>query len=155
MVLKMVILLICTRAREQAAPQVTIEPFDGNPLSFACFLSMFFLRLFFLFFSNLHAKKIKPRYTIYKVSTYINTQNIHQVYTNRPFPPPITSWQYVFWFQSLYALLWQMTHNFPFFPKLSRLFKIVQTYLFLDIVDFHYFLFQHFKTQFLMFPWIK
>ena len=33
--------LLCTLAREQAAPQVTIEPFDGNSLNFAYFLSMF------------------------------------------------------------------------------------------------------------------
>ena len=33
--------LLCTLAREQAAPQVTIEPFDGNSLNFAHFLSMF------------------------------------------------------------------------------------------------------------------
>ena len=59
MVLKMVILLIFTRAREQAAPQVTIEPFDGNPLSFACFLSMFFLRFCFLFFFKFTRKKNK------------------------------------------------------------------------------------------------
>ena len=33
--------MLCTLVREQAAPQVTIEPFDGNPLNFAYFLSMF------------------------------------------------------------------------------------------------------------------
>ena len=33
--------LLCTLVREQAAPQITIEPFDGNPLNFAYFLSMF------------------------------------------------------------------------------------------------------------------
>ena len=33
--------LLCTLLREQAPPQVTIEPFDGNPLNFAYFLSMF------------------------------------------------------------------------------------------------------------------
>ena len=33
--------LLCTLVREQPAPQVTIEPFDGNPLNFAYFLSMF------------------------------------------------------------------------------------------------------------------
>ena len=33
--------LLCTLVREQAAPQVTIEPFAGNPLNFAYFLSMF------------------------------------------------------------------------------------------------------------------
>ena len=33
--------LLCTLVREQAAPQVTIEPFDGNPLNFAYILSMF------------------------------------------------------------------------------------------------------------------
>ena len=59
MVLKMVILLICTRAREQAAPQVTIEPFDGNPLSFACFLSMFFFKIIFSFFFKFTRKKNK------------------------------------------------------------------------------------------------
>ena len=33
--------LLCTRVREQPAPQVTTEPFNGNPLNFAYFLSMF------------------------------------------------------------------------------------------------------------------
>ena len=33
--------LLCTLVREQAAPQVTIESFDGNPLNFAYFLLMF------------------------------------------------------------------------------------------------------------------
>ena len=33
--------LLCRLVTEQAAPQVTIEPFDGNPLNFAYFLSMF------------------------------------------------------------------------------------------------------------------
>ena len=33
--------LFCTLVREQAAPQVTIEPFDGNPLNFSYFLSIF------------------------------------------------------------------------------------------------------------------
>ena len=33
--------LLCTLVREQAASQVTIENFDGNPLNFAYFLSMF------------------------------------------------------------------------------------------------------------------
>ena len=33
--------LLCTLVREQAAPQVTIELFDGNPLNFSYFLSMF------------------------------------------------------------------------------------------------------------------
>ena len=33
--------LLCTLVREQAAPQVTIEPFDGNPLNFAYFLLIF------------------------------------------------------------------------------------------------------------------
>ena len=32
---------LCTLVREQAAPQVLIEPFDGNSLNFAYFLSMF------------------------------------------------------------------------------------------------------------------
>ena len=32
--------LLRTLVREQAAPQVTIEPFDGNSLNFAYFLSM-------------------------------------------------------------------------------------------------------------------
>ena len=32
---------LCTLVREQAAPLVTIEPFDGNPLNFAYFLLMF------------------------------------------------------------------------------------------------------------------
>ena len=31
----------CTLVREQAATQIAIEPFDGNPLNFAYFLSMF------------------------------------------------------------------------------------------------------------------
>ena len=29
--------LLCTLVKEQAAPQATIEPFEGNPLSFAYF----------------------------------------------------------------------------------------------------------------------
>ena len=33
--------LFCALVREQAAPQVTIEPFHGNLLNFAYFLSMF------------------------------------------------------------------------------------------------------------------
>ena len=33
--------LFCTLVREQAAPQVTIELFDGNPLKFSYFLSIF------------------------------------------------------------------------------------------------------------------
>ena len=33
--------LLCTLVREQAAPQFTIEPFDGNSLNFEYFLSMF------------------------------------------------------------------------------------------------------------------
>ena len=33
--------LLCTLVREQADPQVTVELFNGNPLSFAYFLSMF------------------------------------------------------------------------------------------------------------------
>ena len=32
--------ILCTLVREQAASQVTFEHFDGNPLSFAYFLSM-------------------------------------------------------------------------------------------------------------------
>ena len=33
--------LLCTLVRKQAVARVTIEPFDGNPLNFAYFLSMF------------------------------------------------------------------------------------------------------------------
>ena len=33
--------MLCTLVREQVAPQVTIEPFHGNPLNFAYFLLMF------------------------------------------------------------------------------------------------------------------
>ena len=33
--------LLCTLVREQTAPHNTIEPFDGNPLNFVYFLSIF------------------------------------------------------------------------------------------------------------------
>ena len=33
--------LLCTLVREQVVPQVTIEPFDGNPFNFPYFLSLF------------------------------------------------------------------------------------------------------------------
>ena len=46
-------------------------------------------KTFFSFFLKYaHTQKIKPRYTMYEVNTYINTQNIYQVYTNIPLPAP-------------------------------------------------------------------
>ena len=61
-----------------------------------------------------------PRYgPAYLATKYITKKKKKTDPSPSLLPTPITSWQYVFRFQSPYALLWQMTCNFPFFITFS------------------------------------
>ena len=60
-----------------------------------------------------------PRYE----SAYLSTKYITKKRKKNRSLPPITSWRYVFRYQRLYCSRWPIISHF--FPKFSRIFKIV------------------------------
>ena len=71
-----------------------------------------------------------PRYEpAYLATKYITKKKKKTDPSPSPLPTPITSGQYVFRFQSPYALLRQMAYNFPFFVTFSSFLNLLNIFV--------------------------